>query len=109
MSLGIEPSNLRFNAVRVPTSPADVPLAYPAHENHHIVVVRNDRYFKVDTRGRGKKELAEAFRQVKQLADGQKGSGVGVLTADDRDVWSEVSTSFSELTSGSSAHHVVVS
>lgn len=84
----------RFNAVRVPTSPADVPLAYPANENHHVVVVRNNRYFKVDTQGRGKKELSEAFKQVKEMADGKKGPGVGVLTGDDRDVWTEVSLCF---------------
>lgn len=76
--------------MRVPTAPADVPLAYDT-DTHHIVVLRNDRYFKVDTRGRGKKELAEAFREVKRLADGKAGSGLGVLTVDDRDVWGEVS------------------
>jgi hypothetical protein len=79
----------RFNAARIPTSPADIPLAYP-EDTHHIVVVRNNRYFKVDTKGRGKKELAEAFREVKRMADGTPGEGVGVLCADDRDVWTEV-------------------
>jgi carnitine O-acetyltransferase len=84
----------RFNAARIPTSPADVPLAYP-EDTHHIVVVRNNRYFKVDTKGRGKKELAEAFKHVKRMADGTPGEGVGVLCADDRDVWTEVGSSFS--------------
>jgi len=45
----------------------------------------------VDTKGRGKKELAEAFKQVKRMADGTPGEGLGVLCADDRDVWTEVS------------------
>jgi carnitine O-acetyltransferase len=84
----------------VPTSPADVPLAYPPHENHHVVVVRNNRYFKVDTKGRGKAEMAQAFKQVKEMADGQVGAGVGVLTGDDRDVWTEVSSLSAKLTSG---------
>jgi hypothetical protein len=75
--------------VRVPTAPADIPLAYPS-DNHHVVVVRNNRYFKVDTKGRGKAELAEAFAEVKRMADGTPGEGVGVLCADDRDVWTEV-------------------
>ena len=79
----------RFNAVRVPTSPADIPLAYPA-DTHHIIVVRNNRYFMVDTNGRGKKELAQAFKEVKRMADGTPGEGIGVLCADDRDVWAEV-------------------
>lgn len=86
----------RFNAVRVPTSPADVPLSYPA-DTHHIIVVRNNRYFKVDTQGRGKKELAEAFREVKRMADGTPGESVGVLCADDRDVWTEVGTLETEI------------
>ncbi|RXK38400.1 carnitine O-acetyltransferase [Tremella mesenterica] len=77
-----------FNAVRVPTSPADVPLAYPK-DTHHIVVLRNNRYFKVDTKGRGKKALAEAFEKVKKLADTKAGEGLGILTVDDRDVWTE--------------------
>jgi hypothetical protein len=82
-----------FNAVRVPTTPADVPLAHSS-DLHHIVVVRNDRYFKVDTKGRGKQELAEAFREVKKMADGKPGSGLGILTVDDRDIWTEVGHRF---------------
>ena len=84
-------SDIRFNAVRVPTSPADVPLAYDANKHHHVVVLANDRYFKVDTRGRSASQLAQAFKEVKQMAAGKAGSGLGVLTADDRDVWTEVS------------------
>ncbi|KAK4686029.1 hypothetical protein P7C73_g4101, partial [Tremellales sp. Uapishka_1] len=75
-----------FNATRVPTSPADTPLAYPS-DLHHIVVLRNNRYFKVDTKGRGKKELADAFKQIKKIANEKEGPAVGVLTAEDRDVW----------------------
>ncbi|WVQ82818.1 hypothetical protein IAT38_004950 [Cryptococcus sp. DSM 104549] len=77
-----------FNAVRTPTKPADIATSY-GPDNHHIVVLRNNRYFKVDTKGRGKAELAEAFRKVKAAADGKEGSGLGVLCADDRDVWTD--------------------
>ena len=89
----VNTSDIRFNAARIPTSPADIPLAYPA-DTHHIVVVRNNRYFMVDTKGRGKAELAEAFREVKRMADGTPGEGLGVLCADDRDVWAEVCPNF---------------
>ena len=85
--------------MRVPTFPADVPLAYPS-DTHHIVVLRNDRYFEIDTKGRGKKELAQAFRDVKRMADGHTGSGLGILTADDRDVWTEVSEMRTSLADG---------
>ncbi|KAK1920548.1 acyltransferase ChoActase/COT/CPT [Papiliotrema laurentii] len=78
-----------FNAVRVPTSPADVPLAYEPEKHHHIVVLSNDRYFKVDTKGRSASDLVKAFEQIKKLSADKPGSGVGVLTADDRDVWTE--------------------
>lgn len=80
----------RFNAVRVPTSPADIPLAYNPEEHHHVVVLCNDRYFKVDTKGRSASDIVAAFKEVKQAAKGKAGSGLGVLTADDRDVWTEV-------------------
>jgi len=49
----------------------------------------------VDTKGRGKAELAEAFKEVKRMADGTAGEGLGVLCADDRDVWAEVCLHFS--------------
>jgi hypothetical protein len=81
-----------FNATRVPTAPADIPLAYERDLNH-IVVLRNNRYFKVEVAGRGKAEIAEALREVKKLADGKEGEGLGILTSEDRDVWTEVSES----------------
>lgn len=77
-----------FNAVRVPTSPADVPLAYPKELNH-IVVLRNNRYFKLEVAGRSASEIAEAMEKIKKEADTHEGSYVGALTADDRDVWTE--------------------
>ncbi|BEI82817.1 hypothetical protein CcaverHIS002_0306850 [Cutaneotrichosporon cavernicola] len=77
-----------FNAVRVPTSPADVPLAYPKELNH-IVVLRNNRYFKLDVGGRSASEIAKAMDDIKKVADQAEGSYIGALTADDRDVWCE--------------------
>lgn len=75
-----------FNSARQPDSPSDFAKAY-GPGNHHIVVLRNNRYFKVDTYGRGAKELAETFRKIKAIADRQPGPNIGVLTADNRDVW----------------------
>ena len=51
--------------------------------------MRNNRFFKVDTEGRSASELVEAFRKIKKTAASHKGSGIGVLTVDDRDVWTE--------------------
>lgn len=77
-----------FNAVRVPTSPSDVPVAHDPRANN-IVVVRNNRYFKLDVGGRSASEITTALEQIKKEADTAEGSYVGVLTADDRDVWTE--------------------
>ncbi|WWC90245.1 uncharacterized protein L201_005178 [Kwoniella dendrophila CBS 6074] len=77
-----------FNAVRTPTKPSDSPTNHGSNK-HHIVVLRNNRYFKVDTKGRGKQDLVDAFKQVKKVADGQEGSGLGILTADNRDIWTD--------------------
>ncbi|KAL1407218.1 Carnitine O-acetyltransferase mitochondrial [Vanrija albida] len=78
-----------FNAVRVPTSPADVPLAYPRDLNH-IVVLRNDRYYKLEVGGRSASEITAALNEIKKAADAAgPGAPIGVLTADDRDVWTE--------------------
>ncbi|GMK56889.1 hypothetical protein CspeluHIS016_0307290 [Cutaneotrichosporon spelunceum] len=77
-----------FNAVRVPTSPSDVPLAYPKELNH-IIVLRNNRYFKLDVGGRSASEINKAMDDIKKVADQGEGSYIGALTADDRDVWCE--------------------
>ena len=66
-------------------------MGYNSDKNHHIVVLANDRYFKVDTQGRSASQIAEAFQQIKKVAKSHKGSGLGILTVDDRDVWTEVS------------------
>jgi carnitine O-acetyltransferase len=77
-----------FNAARIPTSPADVPFAYPKELNH-IVVLRNDRYFKLEVGGRSASEIAKALEEIKKEADKAPGSGIGVLCADNRDVWTD--------------------
>ena len=82
-------THARFNASRVPTSPADVPLKYDPYKNHHIVVMSNDRYFKVDTQGRSASDLAKAFDEIKRISADKKGTGLGVLTGDNRDVWTD--------------------
>lgn len=55
------------------------------------MVIHNNRYFKVDTKGRSASELAGALKKIKEIAKGSKGPNVGVLTVDDRDVWTDVS------------------
>ena len=61
----------------------------------------NNRYFKVDTEGRSASELAASFQKIKELAKGKAGSGVGVLTVDDRDLWTDVRLSHTICTDAS--------
>ncbi|WWD06397.1 hypothetical protein V865_004487 [Kwoniella europaea PYCC6329] len=77
-----------FNAVRTPTKPADLPVNH-GPDHHHIVVLRNNRYFKVDTKGRGKQDLINAFKEIKKIADAKGGNGLGILTSDNRDIWTD--------------------
>jgi carnitine O-acetyltransferase len=77
-----------FNSIRVPTKPADLPFAYSKDLNH-IVVLRNDRFFKVEVGGRSASEIAKALEQIKKEGDTAAGSGLGVLCADNRDVWTD--------------------
>ena len=80
-----------FNASRIPTKPSDTFEIYPAGENEHVVVLRKDRLFKVQTKGLGVGDLEGAFQQVIKLADAAEGQAIsiGTLTGEDRDVWTE--------------------
>lgn len=77
-----------FNATRIPTPGADVPKAFDKNLNH-IVVLRNNRYFKIDVAGRSASEIAKAMEEVKQIADKSAGLPIGALCADNRDVWQQ--------------------
>nr|ODN85714.1 carnitine O-acetyltransferase [Cryptococcus depauperatus CBS 7841] len=77
-----------FNSTRQPTKPADVAKSH-GPDNHHIVVLCNNRYFKVDTKSRGLEELSQALKKIKKVAEQHAGESIGVLTADNRDVWTD--------------------
>lgn len=84
-----------FNSSRIPTSPSDTFQIYPPAANEHIVVLCNNRIYKVGTKGLGVKELEEALEGVVKKAEGKgEGKGVGALTADSRDAWTEVSVAW---------------
>lgn len=77
-----------FNATRIPTPGADQPKAFDKNLNH-IVVLRNNRYFKLDVAGRSASEIAAAMEQIKKEADKAPGLPIGALCADNRDVWQQ--------------------
>ncbi|KAJ3340491.1 Carnitine O-acetyltransferase mitochondrial [Gonapodya sp. JEL0774] len=83
-----------FNACRVPKIPDDVCLSADPAQHEFIVVIRNNQFFKVPTVGTDGKELSAAeleiqLQRVVELAGSKKGPAVGVLVADNRDVWTK--------------------
>lgn len=82
-----------FNCCRIPAKPADFPKKYDWRSNKHIVVVRKNEFFKVVHEVAGKQlntsELEQQFRMVYQMA-GESKPGVGIMTTENRDTWTEV-------------------
>lgn len=82
----------RFGATRVPTTPADTAVVYPPEQAEHVIVMRKNRFFKLDTKGRSASDLAKALNEIKQKADSQGDAlAIGALTVDTRDAWTKVS------------------
>ncbi|KAJ9463898.1 Carnitine O-acetyltransferase [Diplonema papillatum] len=80
-----------FNSSRVPHPGKDYYVTYDAEFYHHVIVMRNGRPFKVDTRGEDGKELSfdqliAQLDEVCRIAGDRRGS-VGVLTTENRDTW----------------------
>ncbi|KAI7371649.1 acyltransferase ChoActase/COT/CPT, partial [Hortaea werneckii] len=80
-----------FNACRVPSPGADHPVKYPAEQHQHIVAIRKNAFYKIPTHVNGRQlsnaELEQQFRRVYSYGD--KAPGVGIMTAGNRDDWTE--------------------
>jgi carnitine O-acetyltransferase len=76
-----------FNCSRVAAEPADYPIKYDHKENQHVVVVRKNQFFKVDTHVQGKQlttaELELQFSKIYKIS--QKAAPVGSITSLPRD------------------------
>jgi carnitine O-acetyltransferase len=76
-----------FNTSRVAAEPVDYPIQYPAEGHEHIIVMRNNQFWKVQTHVAGKQlntsELELQFNKVYQNA--QLADPVGALTSLPRD------------------------
>ncbi|KAF2201283.1 carnitine O-acetyltransferas-like protein [Delitschia confertaspora ATCC 74209] len=83
-----------FNCCRVPKKPADTSVKYPHQENEHIVVVRKNQFWKVPHSIGGKQlntsELELQFKRIYEKSE--KAAPVGILTSQNRDVWTDVYT-----------------
>ena len=80
-----------FNCCRIPADGADYPKKYAADENQHIVIVRKNQFFKVPLVVNGVplnvSELQQQYQRIYDIA--QTAPAVGVLTAADRDLWTD--------------------
>lgn len=88
-----------FNCCRIPAKPADYPKKYSYADNKHIIVVRKNQFFKVHHEVAGKQlntsELEQQFKKVYHMAE--DAPGVGIMTTENRDTWTEVSFVFQML------------
>ncbi|KAI8074427.1 acyltransferase ChoActase/COT/CPT [Gongronella butleri] len=82
-----------FNNCRIPQKPSDIEVGFDPAVNTHIIVIRKNRFFFVDVVHQGQQlstaELEAQFDQVVKLAGQDKGLPIGVLTADNRDNWTD--------------------
>lgn len=82
-----------FNNCRMPKKPSDYEAIFDPVNNNHVVVLRKNKFYVVDTFHNGKQlstnELQHQFQRIIDQAGSSKGLPVGVLTSDNRDKWTE--------------------
>ncbi|GAA5797144.1 acyltransferase ChoActase/COT/CPT [Helicostylum pulchrum] len=80
-----------FNNCRVANKPSDLAVIHDPFKNTHIIVIRKNKFYIVDTVHKGvqlsTKELQHQFERIIDQAGDIKGIPVGVLTSDNRDKW----------------------
>lgn len=89
-----------FGTSRIPSKPSDTFHKYPRSETEHVIVMRKNRFFKLDTLNRGAKEIEAALKQIKETVGEQEGLAVGALTSEDRDVWTDLREHLVSLSPG---------
>jgi carnitine O-acetyltransferase len=92
LPISMESYQWMFNACRRPAKERDYPVTYSPEENKHFVVVRKNQFFKVMYEIGGQQlnttELEQQFKRIYEKAE--RVPGVGILTTENRDVWTEV-------------------
>jgi carnitine O-acetyltransferase len=83
-----------FNNCRMPKKPSDYEAIFDPVKNNHVVVIRKNKFYVIDTIHNGKQlstnELQQQFQRIIDQAGSGKGLPIGVLTSDNRDRWTEV-------------------
>ena len=82
-----------FNSCRVPAKPIDYTAKYNPQQYKHILVIHKNKFFKIEHEHQGAQlnlaELEEQFKKVYALANSSDDHGVGILTTQNRDVWTD--------------------
>ncbi|KAI7869828.1 acyltransferase ChoActase/COT/CPT [Mucor mucedo] len=80
-----------FNNCRIAHKPSDLAASFDPFKNTHIIAIRKNKFYFVDTVHHGvqlnTKELQQQFERVIDQAGDVKGLPIGVLTSDNRDKW----------------------
>ncbi|KAJ3153200.1 Carnitine O-acetyltransferase mitochondrial [Geranomyces variabilis] len=93
-ALSMDQFQWMFNACRIPKIPSDTTATADPAKNSHIIVVRKNQFFSMDTVHPDGTQLstAEFERQIQaiyQQASTVKDPAVGALTAANRDTWAK--------------------
>ncbi|RCH91472.1 Carnitine O-acetyltransferase mitochondrial, partial [Rhizopus stolonifer] len=82
-----------FNNCRIPKKPSDYEISHDPVKNNHVIVIRKNKFYVVDTFHKGQQlstaELQQQFQNIIDQAGYSKGVPLGVLTSDNRDTWTE--------------------
>ncbi|KAI8100030.1 acyltransferase ChoActase/COT/CPT [Halteromyces radiatus] len=82
-----------FNNCRMPKKPSDYEAIYDPSKHSHIIAMRKNKFYVIDTIHDGQQlstsELEQQFQRVIDLAGEEKGSAIGALTAENRDIWTD--------------------
>ncbi|KAJ3127115.1 Carnitine O-acetyltransferase mitochondrial [Nowakowskiella sp. JEL0407] len=83
-----------FNTCRIPVIPVDQTRTVDPKQNHDIVVVRKNKFysfspFNSDGKQLSTKEIEFQIQRIYEMAGNEKGAPVGLLTAENRDVWAK--------------------
>ncbi|CAO3608677.1 unnamed protein product [Cunninghamella blakesleeana] len=82
-----------FNNCRMPKKPSDYEAIFDPVKHNHVIAIRKNKFYVIDTIHDGKQlstnELQQQFQRVIDLAGEEKGDAIGVLTAENRDNWTD--------------------
>ena len=83
-----------FNSTRIPALPSDVTRVSPFHENHHLIVMRKNRFFTVDLILQGTRlsttEIQTQLTRIIDMAGPTKAPALGAYTTEHRDTWTQI-------------------